>query len=184
MNVQDLGSIGELIAAIATLATLIYLAVQIRQNTAQQRREELVSIQHGQNTIVTQLRDPAVIGGYVRTAEERNPSIEDKAAAFSWVVQYLNHFQIVEELHRNGVLGEEQFDVWTAVAVSIVAPKGIWRWWNEEGLRLGFHSEVRELIERKISDADNPPVPITELWSAFSPEAWNQSRVKGERTDA
>ena len=33
MNIQDLGSIGELIAAIATVATLAYLAYQIRQNT-------------------------------------------------------------------------------------------------------------------------------------------------------
>ena len=32
MSIQDLGSIGELIAAIATIATLVYLALQIRQN--------------------------------------------------------------------------------------------------------------------------------------------------------
>ncbi len=33
MTIQDLGSIGEVIAAVATLATLIYLAAQVRQNT-------------------------------------------------------------------------------------------------------------------------------------------------------
>ena len=33
MTIQDLGSIGELIAAVATIATLIYLATQVRQNT-------------------------------------------------------------------------------------------------------------------------------------------------------
>lgn len=33
MTIQDLGSIGELVAALATIATLAYLAVQIRQNT-------------------------------------------------------------------------------------------------------------------------------------------------------
>ncbi len=37
MTIQDLGSIGELVAAIATLATLGYLAVQIRQNTRSMR---------------------------------------------------------------------------------------------------------------------------------------------------
>ena len=31
MSIQDLGSIGELVAAIATLATLIYLAVQVNE---------------------------------------------------------------------------------------------------------------------------------------------------------
>lgn len=33
MTIQDLGSIGELVAAVATLATLIYLSLQIRQNS-------------------------------------------------------------------------------------------------------------------------------------------------------
>ena len=33
MSIQDFGSIGELLAALATLGTLIYLAQQIKQNT-------------------------------------------------------------------------------------------------------------------------------------------------------
>ena len=33
MNIEQLGSIGEFVAAIATVATLIYLAFQLRQNT-------------------------------------------------------------------------------------------------------------------------------------------------------
>ena len=33
MDLQDLGSLGEFLAAIATIATLFYLAIQIRQST-------------------------------------------------------------------------------------------------------------------------------------------------------
>ena len=33
MNLQDLGNIGEFVAAIGVIASLVYLAVQIRQNT-------------------------------------------------------------------------------------------------------------------------------------------------------
>jgi len=33
MTIQDLGNIGQLLAAIATITTLVYLGVQIRQNT-------------------------------------------------------------------------------------------------------------------------------------------------------
>ena len=33
VTLQDLGSIGEVVAAIATVATLVYLAIQIRHNT-------------------------------------------------------------------------------------------------------------------------------------------------------
>jgi len=52
-----LGSLGELVAAIATVVTLIYLAVQLRQNTKAMRSStfQQISAQMGQNaeTIVT-----------------------------------------------------------------------------------------------------------------------------------
>ena len=57
MSIQDLGAIGELVAAIATVATLIYLAVQLRQNTRALRSAtfQQISAQMGQNveTITT-----------------------------------------------------------------------------------------------------------------------------------
>ncbi len=44
MTLQDLGNIGEFVAAIATLITLIYLAAQIRQNTRAVRSASLDSV--------------------------------------------------------------------------------------------------------------------------------------------
>jgi hypothetical protein len=40
MSIQDLGSIGEFIAAIATIATLVYLSQQIRLNTRAMKQTE------------------------------------------------------------------------------------------------------------------------------------------------
>ncbi len=37
MTLEDLGNLGEIIGAIAVVISLVYLAVQIRQNTAQIR---------------------------------------------------------------------------------------------------------------------------------------------------
>ena len=178
MTIAELGAIGEFAGSVLTLVTLAYLAVQIRQNTAQQRREELVSIQHGQNEVVRQLQDPRVMGAYVRTATDRDPTIEDRGASFSWVVQYLNHFQVVEDLHRRGVLDEEQYRLWLGFAVAIVAPTGIQRWWHEENGRLGFHSDVRDAIDERLRDAADPPVPITQMWGQFSGDAWTSSRPR------
>ena len=41
MTIQDFGSIGEFVTSIVTLATLAYLALQIRQNTAVLRTQTL-----------------------------------------------------------------------------------------------------------------------------------------------
>ncbi len=172
MTISELGALGEFLGSILTLATLAYLAVQIRQNTAQQRREELISIQHGQNRVVAQLQDPRVMGAFVRGAAGRNPSIGDRCTAQNWVIQYLNHFQIIHDLHRNGALDEEQYQLWAGFAVAMVAPPRIRQWWEEENGKLGFHSEVRRMIDERLSDTESPPRAITEMWSTFTPEAW------------
>ena len=172
MTIAELGALGEFLGSILKLATLAYLAVGIRQNTSQQRREELVSVQHGQNSVVAQLQDPRVFGAYVRAASGRNPSIEDRGTAFAWVVQYLNHFEVVHSLYRSGAMDEEQYQRWAGFAVAIVAPTGMRQWWDEEDGRSGFHLEVREMIDQRLNDPANPPLPITEKWSAFSPDAW------------
>ena len=181
MNWEAIGAAGEILGAIAVLVTLIYLAIQVRQNTAQQKREELVSIQHGQNSVVSQLQSPKIMGAYVRTAEKKSPTIEDRGTCFSWVLQYLNHFQIVHEFYRDGSLEEEQYQLWAGFAVAVVAPKGIRRWWEEEQGKLAFHSEVRALIDKRLKDTTNPPIPLTEMWSQFSGEAWQQEMA--ENTD-
>ena len=39
MTIQDLGSVGEFVAAVATVATLLYLAIQLRNNSRVTRFE-------------------------------------------------------------------------------------------------------------------------------------------------
>ena len=47
MTIEQLGSTGEFIAALATLATLVYLAIQIRQSTASVRSASAQQILQG-----------------------------------------------------------------------------------------------------------------------------------------
>ena len=50
VNIRELGSLGEFVAAIATIATLIYLAVQIRLTAQTSRAEDhdyRLKVRHG-----------------------------------------------------------------------------------------------------------------------------------------
>ena len=172
MTISELGALGEFLSSIMTLATLGYLAVQIRQNTAQQKREELVSIQHGQNTVLAHMLDPHVFGAFVRGAAAENPTVEDRSTAQFWVLQYLNHFQIVHDLHESRAIDEDTYQLWAGFAVAVVAPKWIRQWWDDEGGRFAFHPGVRDMIQRRLDDPENPPRPITEMWSTMNPAAW------------
>ena len=176
MTITELGALGEFGGSVLTIATLIYLAAQVRQNTAQQKREETVSIQHGQNSVVSKLQDPRVVRAYALASEgEGSGSIEDRAMAIVWLIQYLNHFQIVHELYESGTLEEESYQLWAGFAVSIVASKGMREWWEGEEGRLGFHSGVRNLIDRRLNDESDPPVPFNRMWKIFNGESWEPS---------
>lgn len=45
MTIEELGAVGELLAAVATIVTLIYLALQLRQNTAALRLSQSRAIE-------------------------------------------------------------------------------------------------------------------------------------------
>ncbi len=55
MNIQDLGALGELVAAAATVATLMYLAAQIRQNNRNLQEATSASINQGWASINSRL---------------------------------------------------------------------------------------------------------------------------------
>ena len=59
MTLQNLGSIGEFVTAIATLVTLVYVAVQIRQNTKMVRGATYQQVTAAHSALADQLiRDP------------------------------------------------------------------------------------------------------------------------------
>jgi len=55
MSIQDLGALGELLAAIATIATLLYLAAQIRQNNRNLQESTSASMNQGWASINSRL---------------------------------------------------------------------------------------------------------------------------------
>jgi len=92
--------------------------------------------------------------------------------ALIWLIQYINHFQIVLEAQNNGEIDKEQYNLWEGFVVSMVACKGIMEWWDGEQGRLAFMPKTRELIDLRRNDRANPPQPFNEMWSIFSADPW------------
>ena len=57
MNIMELGALGELIGSVGVVVTLFYLAIQIRQNTEQQKRVEMESRVSAVNASAAALRE-------------------------------------------------------------------------------------------------------------------------------
>ena len=147
MTIQDLGSLGEFIAAIATVATLGYLAVQIRQNTKQAHltatRELGASIHDG----FAPLFNPgfARIWRLGRYAPDQLD--EDERGAFGMLLErQLYSFQNVVQQYDNGVLEQDQFQSMLALFTDLISTPGGAAYWSKNSSK--FMPAVRAYLER------------------------------------
>jgi hypothetical protein len=74
MSSNAIATTGDVFGALAVLLTIGYPAFQISQNTAQQKREETVSIQRGQKRSCSQLNEHQMVRRYAMTAEQGRPA--------------------------------------------------------------------------------------------------------------
>ena len=104
MSLEDLGNIGEFVGAMAVVFSLIYLAIQIRQNTAAVRtasRQDIVSGYREQGRLFL---EPARARAYAEGLN-RYPNIPfDERNLFGSVLgDHAVFFQSVFALHESGV---------------------------------------------------------------------------------
>ncbi len=159
MTIQELGSIGELIGAIATVAALVYLALQIRQNTFLQRQS------------VRALELSALDQSYRYGADFRALLLQDEALADLWLRGCADRRSLTKsELMRFGLLAESLFlgnqaiwmrreaggspwksDDFTTMA-SLLQQPGLAEWWGRN------HSRLRPAYVQAVENARAPVV--------------------------
>jgi hypothetical protein len=108
VTVQDLGSIGELVAAVATIATLAFLAVQIRQsNKAARTSAELELPQKFAEWHARITAQPELARIWDAAAEDSESLAPDEIRRFRWTIAEL--FLVFEAqfyAYRGGLLSE------------------------------------------------------------------------------
>jgi hypothetical protein len=111
MTIQELGSISELIAAIATVATLGYLAVQIKHNKASVNSSNVQHAVGSFNPLNMALGGDASLARLVNRGVVDFASLnEEERAQYGWVQRaYLNCFFNVFLQHKIGAMSTEQW---------------------------------------------------------------------------
>jgi hypothetical protein len=176
MSLTELGALGEFVGAIAVVVTLVYLAIQIRQNTqamAESRRLALAQ--------TYQMRADALQDMLVHAAESEHigPVIsklveagypEDVASLDvldpiergrfrQWQVAQQTHWDNMFYQYQQGFIDEEYYRDSFRVRVRRLAP--IWRALGMIGNRQSFEEEIdRILAESEATQA--PPADASE----------------------
>lgn len=134
MTIEQIGNIGEFVAAIATLATLVYHALQIRQNT----RAVQGSMLHGiTQTQQTELRWSSDLAGIFATAIEQpaDLSTEECWMLNNWFTAALAARQNEFEQFRLGQLDPGVWEASQGVIALIMSMEWGRNWWAVIGRR-------------------------------------------------
>ena len=139
MDLTQLANLGEFIGGVAVLVTLVYLAVQVRQNTAQQSegaraarlgatlstREAFSRFRH----LVTQ---PHLSELFVRGCESYRSLGEAERLQFRAIMEeYFFAYQSLWTQMDEGVLLNEAWDAQCGALRELLGAQGVSEWWND-----------------------------------------------------
>lgn len=148
MNIIELGAIGELVGGVAVLATLIYLAAQVRQGNTIVKSQVEHETSRRSSELAIMLADPAHRDLAFRALED----FEHLSAGegFSVMMRWLAFLNYYETLFYARERGEIDDDLWESRVERMrwtfaIVPR---RFWEER--RLGFGKRFRAFVETEI----------------------------------
>lgn len=133
MSLDDLGNLGEFVSGLAVVISVLYLAIQIRQNTRSLRAQAHQSI----TTHIAELNRTIVEHEGVAEILERgleDPTVLTPAEARQFNAYNSARFRHYDNLYyqfRVGVLEPSQWAGFSAMLRFHFMQAGLRRWWND-----------------------------------------------------
>ncbi len=160
MNWDAVGAIAELLGAIGVIASLVYLATQIRQSR-NQMVENTRALQAGTYQDLQRKIDDAFNRLIVDPENRRSIRLgmsdqgqldEDDAFVFQfWIVSVLHAYEDGLYQRRVGLIHEERWRVQLSALSAALRNPGVAQWWNSEAYR-GFSPEFVALVEEILGE--------------------------------
>jgi hypothetical protein len=152
MTLQDLGSIGELIAAIATVVTLGYLAVQMRQNTRALRSatfQEISRDMNGTSEVISTHADLSEIMIKGQAGLAGLTPAERTRYSFL-LLMTLRRLESVFMQRELGSLDRELTAGFERSVISAISSVGGREWWQQTG-RFAFSDAFVGFVDHELS---------------------------------
>jgi hypothetical protein len=155
MTLEQLGNVGEFIAAIATLATLVYLALQIRQNTQSIEAQSHHAITDSFNDINSIIGTDPIAARIFRVGRTGLENLsEDDAFAFGFLMlSYMRIFETLFFQRENSVMSEQLYQSeQNSIRWAFASPGGL-QWWREN--TISFSPEFRTVVDGVIEEVSD-----------------------------
>lgn len=152
MTLNDLYLVSQIAAAILVAPTLLYLALQVRQNTKQLKaaaRYQFVEATGQMNAVI--IGDKGAASMFRRGTENYASLDADERIQFLFIIgQHLQIHSVMFELREDGLLPETQWHNVRKDILTIVRSDGGKRIWEEFG-RTGLDPKFVAYVERAVA---------------------------------
>ena len=158
MNWDAIGAVGELAGALAVLITLIYLAVQLRQNTnlasGAAQREVMASFQLNLDRVKT---NPQLVQKGLAQFDSLSHA---EQLEFTMIInQFVNHLEQPLRMLNRGLETQDTVDVYGDICMAILQePGGLELWERTKPL---FFPLARQYVEERFKNPGTLPPPIS-----------------------
>ncbi|MFK7899038.1 MAG: hypothetical protein AB8G23_24625 [Myxococcota bacterium] len=149
MDLNVLGNLGDFIGGIAVVVTLVYLALQIRQNTSVLKTASRQAVAEGYRDCNRLRMDPAAALAWTNglTSYPDLP-FEEKNYFNTIIIDEALFFQGAFALYESGQLEEQTYSAYLAWFSSIVTTPGGTVWWETTGRPIFVPSAVSAVDAR------------------------------------
>ena len=153
MTIEQLGSIGEIVGAIATVGMLWYLAIQIRQSSKTERASNFVQIMSEGSAVwdpVAESGDTAEI--YLRGLESFDSLTDVERIRFHMILsKHFSNAQLAFRLHQEGALDDNLYGDTIDSMLTYTESAGVHEWWSSA--RRWFHPGFVARIDSQFDEA-------------------------------
>lgn len=157
MNWDALGAIGELLGAVGVLITLVYLSIQVRNNSAQTHNATIESVMTADAESRAALVNGPVPRIYDAVSKGEAISGEDKQILVYYLQAYMQGWEVAFYLNERGSLPD---DVLNAIAFRRLATlytlDKVVSW---SSYKAGYTPAFQDHVQTRLADFNSKPKP-------------------------
>lgn len=147
MRLEAINAVTQIVAAVGVIASLFYLAAQIRQNTKSQRSVVVDSLTSSLIALLgPQSYDPELMRSFAAAVDDwHGATVEDRTRAVATLFITFKLFENAWFQQRQGTLDPEQWEGWDLHMRVYYHRQGVQVWWSDrKGM---FAAGFRKYIE-------------------------------------
>ncbi len=149
MTIQEMGALGEMIGGIAVVISLIYVGLQVRQNSNSVRAASQIALRQLGTEITSQLAAPDMARIYIQGLKDLSPlPAEDRVRFHSLMLSLFGVYEAYYFQVYFGIIPQELQPTHNhAQALFHLQQPGVKEWWDSGG-RDQFSDKFVEKLEQ------------------------------------